>query len=136
MISKKEPRIHEYFYIIIRVFVAKISLFNQYQSSKKILRTNAAQSQPAMGATMKSQSCCNAIPPAKSAGPKLRAGFTEVPVIGITTICIKANEIPMASPAIIGEVCLDAVAPKITIKKRKVKTNSAISAEVILYSPR
>ena len=35
-----------------------------------------------MGATQKSHSCCKAQPPTKSAGPVLRAGFTEVLVPG------------------------------------------------------
>ena len=77
---------HEYFNIIIREFVVENFNTFKYQSSKKILRTKAAQSPPAIGATINNHSCCKAIPPAKSAGPKLRAGFTEVPVIGITTI--------------------------------------------------
>ena len=38
---------------------------------------------PAMGASQNSQSCPSAHPPTKSAGPVLRAGFTEVFVTGI-----------------------------------------------------
>ncbi len=36
---------------------------------------------PAMGATKKSQSWARAFPPAKTAGARLRAGLTDVPVI-------------------------------------------------------
>ena len=52
------------------------------QSSKNTFRTKAAHKAPAMGATINNHNCCKAIPPAKRAGPKLRAGFTDVPVIG------------------------------------------------------
>ena len=44
--------------------------------------TPAAMAPPTSGATMNSQSWAIASPPAKSAGPKLRAGFTDVPVSG------------------------------------------------------
>jgi hypothetical protein len=40
---------------------------------------------PAIGATQNSHNCSKAQPPAKSAGPVLRAGFTEVLVTGIPT---------------------------------------------------
>ena len=40
-----------------------------------------------------------AVPPTKIAGPRLRAGFTDVPVIGIATIWAMERAIPMASPA-------------------------------------
>ena len=36
-----------------------------------------------MGATQKSQSCASAQPPTNTAGPVLRAGFTERLVTGI-----------------------------------------------------
>ena len=39
---------------------------------------------PVSGATINSQSCEIAPPPSKSAGPMLRAGFTDVPVMGNT----------------------------------------------------
>ncbi len=45
----------------------------------------AAKMPPTNGATTNNHNCDNALPPAKTAGPKLRAGFTEVPVIGMAT---------------------------------------------------
>ena len=43
--------------------------------------------------------CDNASPPWNNAGAMLRAGFTEVPVIGIHTICTNTRDKPIASPA-------------------------------------
>ena len=50
---------------------------------------------------MKSQSCRSAVPPSKMAGPMLLAGLTEVPVIGMQTICISTKVRPIARPACI-----------------------------------
>ena len=44
-----------------------------------------ASTAPRMGATQNSHSCCSAQPPTSSAGPVLRAGFTEVLVMGMLT---------------------------------------------------
>ena len=49
----------------------------------KSRQTNAAMSPPTMGATQNNQSWLKAVPPTTTAGPKLLAGFTDVPVIGI-----------------------------------------------------
>ena len=49
--------------------------------------TSAASTAPTGGATMKSQTCFIASPPTMIAGPKLRAGLTEVPSSGIPTRC-------------------------------------------------
>ena len=54
---------------------------------------------PVSGATINSQSCEIAPPPSKSAGPMLRAGFTDVPVMGIHTICTRTSVSPMTRPA-------------------------------------
>ncbi len=64
----------------------------------------------------------------------LRAGFTEVPVIGIQTICTNTNVSPIAKPHITGVPFLSSVTPKTTSTKMKVKTISArkaVKAEVV-----
>ena len=99
--------------------------------SKPNFQTNAAATAPKIGATKKSQSWLSALPPAKSAGPKLRAGFTEVPVTGIATRWMSTNVIPIARPAMLLFPSLDVV-PKITIRKINVNMNSVTKAEVIL----
>jgi hypothetical protein len=48
------------------------------------------------GAIQNSQSCCNAQPPTISAGPVLRAGFTEVLVTGMLIRWISVSARPMA----------------------------------------
>ena len=71
------------------------------------------------------------MPPKKSAGPKLLAGFTDVPSIGIATRWISTRVKPIDSPANpFGARSL--VEPKMTSKNMKVKTISAINADVIL----
>ena len=82
-----------------------------------------------IGASQKSHSCLMAQPPTKMAGPVLRAGFTEVLVTGIVTRWISVRASPMATPAIACGARL-LVAPRITIRKKKVITNSATSAAV------
>ena len=54
---------------------------------------------PAIGATQNSQSWLSAQPPTNSAGPVLRAGFTEVFVTGMETRWISVRPSPMASGA-------------------------------------
>ena len=51
---------------------------------------------PAAGATQNSQSCSSAQPPTNSAGPVLRAGFTEVLVTGMLIRWIRVRHRPMA----------------------------------------
>src|SRR5512147_447436 len=51
---------------------------------------------PAIGATQKSHSCAIAQPPTKSAGPVLRAGFTDVFVTGIPTRWMSVSPSPIA----------------------------------------
>lgn len=80
---------------------------------------------PITGAIMKSQSCERASPPTKIAGPKLLAGFTEVPVIGILTKWIRTSEKPIEIPANPSGAFL-LVEPKITKRNMNVKTTSAI----------
>ena len=68
------------------------------------------------------------------AGPKLRAGFTETPVICIPIICIMTRVRPITSPAnyVFEFLC---VAPRITKTKINVAMNSKTAAEYTLYSP-
>lgn len=91
---------------------------------------------PVKGATTKSQSWEIALPPSKSAGPMLRAGFTDVPVIGIHTICTRISVNPMANPANLPAPFLLSVAPSATRTKINVKTVSAIKAYNISPSPK
>ncbi len=54
---------------------------------------------PINGATINIHSCARAAPPTKMAGPRLRAGFTEVPVIGMPTRWTSVRVRPIARPA-------------------------------------
>lgn len=83
---------------------------------------------PVSGATINSQSCEIAPPPSKSAGPMLRAGFTDVPVMGIHTICTRTSVSPMTRPASLPAPFFLSVAPSATRTKINVKTASAIKA--------
>ena len=47
------------------------------------LKTTAASTAPIIGATTNNHTWLSASPPAKTAGAKLRAGLTDVPVSGI-----------------------------------------------------
>src|SRR5262249_59915048 len=67
--------------------------------SKSPRKTTPASSAPAIGATQKSHSCCTAQPPTNSAGPVLRAGFTEVLVTGMLIKWMRVRQRPMAQPA-------------------------------------
>src|SRR5215467_12928414 len=48
---------------------------------------------------MNSHTWFKAVPPTISAGPRLRAGFTDVPVIGMPTRCATVSDGPMTTPA-------------------------------------
>ena len=48
---------------------------------------------------MNSQTCSKASPPCNKAGAKLRAGFTEVPVIPIPNKCTRVSVKPITIPA-------------------------------------
>lgn len=99
-----------------------------YLSVRRNFHTRALKAAPTNGATMKSQSCSIACPPSIKAGPMLRAGFTEVPVIGIHTMWINISVSPMASPARLPAPFFSSVAPKATSTKIKVNTASARNA--------
>ena len=94
---------------------------NRYFSLPILFHTTADKAAPAKGATINNHNCVNAFPPSKRAGPMLRAGFTEVPVIGIQTICTNTNVSPIAKPHITGVPFLSSVTPKTTSTKMKVK---------------
>jgi hypothetical protein len=129
--------------ILIQILVHNALIQKKYDtghagelvSSNRYFQTTAAITAPIRGATINSQSCDSAIPPATTAGPRLRAGFTEVPVMGIVTIWIMASESPIAIPAKPAGALL-LVAPKMTIRKIKVITTSAINADAREYPPR
>ena len=70
-----------------------------FSFSNPNFQTMAAITAPMMGATKNSQSCESALPPEKIAGPRLLAGFTEVPVTGIATRWISIRVTPIANPA-------------------------------------
>ena len=76
----------------------------------------------------------NASPPIIIAGPKLLAGFTDVPMIGIPTIWIKTNAKPIEIPANpFGTYALvDAKITKINIPTR---TSSTIKQATREYPP-
>ena len=59
------------------------------RSTKRYARAPAMP--PRIGATQNIQSCANAQPPTKIAGPVLRAGFTEVLVTGMPTRWIRVS---------------------------------------------
>ena len=69
-----------------------------------------------------------------SAGPRLRAGLTDVPVIGIPTRWTVVRDSPIAIPANPAGATL-LVAPKMTIRKMKVSITSAINPETMENSP-
>lgn len=77
---------------------------------------------------MNSHNCDNASPPWNNAGAMLRAGFTEVPVIGIHTICTNTRDKPITSPAKLPAPFLGSVEPNTTNTKIKVKIASAMNA--------
>ena len=85
---------------------------------------------------MNSHNCDNASPPWNNAGAILRAGFTEVPVIGIHTICTNTRVKPMASPARLPAPFFGSVEPSTTNTNMKVNTASAINACNISPSPK
>jgi len=76
---------------------------------------------------MNNHNCERASPPWNKAGPILRAGFTDVPVIGIQTIWINTRARPIAIPANLVLAPLD-VEPKTTSRKINVNTVSATKA--------
>ena len=87
----------------------------------------AATAPPTSGATMNSHTWLSAVPPTTRAGPRLRAGLTEVPVIAMpmrwTTVRLK----PMTMPAVAALAIL-LVAPSTAKTNRAVSMTSARKA--------
>lgn len=73
-----------------------------YFAVLKAFQMSAASAAPTSGAAMNTQTweiAVGSIPAIMSAGPKLRAGLTDVPVNGIPMICTKVSVSPMIMPA-------------------------------------
>jgi len=79
---------------------------------------------------MKSQSCISAVPPTTSAGPILRAGLMDAPVMGMATRRMTESAKPMGIPANPAGAAL-LVTPKITSRNTKVSTTSAINPDTM-----
>jgi hypothetical protein len=79
-----------------------------------------------MGAIQNSQSCCSAHPPTMIAGPVLRAGFTDVLVMGMLMRWISVSARPMASGANPAGA-RGSVAPRMTIRKKNVMSTSVMN---------
>lgn len=88
---------------------------------------------PVSGATINSQSCEIAPPPSKSAGPMLRAGFTDVPVMGIHTICTRTSVSPMTRPASLPAPFFLSVAP--SCHKNENKRKDGLSDKGLQHFP-
>lgn len=97
--------------------------------------TIAAIAAPIRGAAMNSQTCVigTEFPTNEliKAGPKLLAGFTDVPVSGIPKICTRVKVKPITRPAIELFSLFD-VTPKTAITNTKVKMISTANACVML----
>lgn len=88
---------------------------------KNALKIMAAKHAPIRGAKINTHTWAKASPPAKNAGARLLAGFTEVPVKGIPIICTKVRVSPITKPAIC-EVALVEVTPRMVMTNTKVRT--------------
>ncbi len=76
---------------------------------------------------MNSQTWRSAVPPTTRAGPKLRAGFTDVPVMGIPMRWTTVSVSPITMPAVaVFPILL--VTPRTTNTKKAVSTTSARKA--------
>ena len=100
------------------------------------LYTIAASAPPARGATMKIQTCDNAVAsPSKNKLPNAvaidLAGLTDVPVRPIPTKCTNVKVKPMIIPANFGADAFSDVALKITYTKINVNTTSANNAPIM-----
>src|SRR5437764_607630 len=89
--------------------------------------TNAASAPPTSGATMNSHTCDSALCPTMTAGARLRAGLTDVPVSGMPIKCTIVRATPIARPAGPGEPTR-LVATSTTVTKMKVSTTSVANA--------
>jgi hypothetical protein len=91
--------------------------------------TAAASTAPKSGATTNTQSWLSAQPPTKTAGPMLRAGFTEVFVTGMPTQWIRTKTKPMGMP-VKPTGASAAVAPSTVSTKNAVRMTSTRNAAV------
>ena len=98
-----------------------ITVVAKWDINKVYIRYNAN------GATMNNHTCFNASPPIITAGAKLLAGFTDVPVRGIPRICTKVRVRPIIRPAQLDFVESD-VTPLIRNTNTKVRITSAKNA--------
>src|SRR5262249_23767452 len=94
------------------------------------LASQPATAPATVGTTRKSHSCVNASPPANTAGPRLRAGFTDSPVTLMKGKCRATRVRPMTSPAT-GVAPFSLVTPRMTVTNRKVATNSVTIAATV-----
>jgi hypothetical protein len=88
----------------------------------------AAITPPTSGAMMNSQSWLNQGPPTTIAGPKLRAGFTDAPSIGIPMMLARASANPTIRPA------TGALAP-LRVALSIMSTNAAVMITSIRKAP-
>ena len=91
------------------------------------LYTRVARAAPTRGASINTHTSFSAAPPVKRAGPILLAGFTDVPVSGMPTICTNVSVSPITTPAIL-DIFSFAVTPKMVKMNINVKTISIIIA--------
>src|SRR5882672_1534009 len=98
--------------------------------SPMYLYTYAPSAPPAIGATQNSHSCSSAQPPANTATPVLRAGFTEVLVTGMLIRWMSVSARPIAMGAKPCGARLS-VAPRMTTRNIAVITTSLTSAATI-----
>ena len=77
---------------------------------EKVFHATEAMTAPTKGPIMNTQSCWSAAPPSKKAGAIERAGLTDVPVIGMQTICTNTSVSPIARPAKFPAPCCGSVA--------------------------
>ena len=87
----------------------------------------AANAAPINGPTINTHNWHKACPPNTKAGPKLRAGLTEVPVSGMPIMCTNVSVKPMTRPAIVAVFWLE-VTPKMVSTKTQVKIASTSKA--------
>ena len=108
-------------------------LYTYYSAFDEVrnLYIPAAKIPPNSGATIKTQTFVRVAPPTNNAGPKLRAGFTEVPVNEMPNICTKVRDKPITIPETVLLLSFE-VTPKIDITKTKVKIISIMSESKIL----
>ena len=91
-------------------------------------QATADNAAPISGATINSHNCESATPPSNNAGPMLRAGLTDVPVMGMQAMWMSTSDKPMANPAKLPAPFLLSVLPSTTSTDIKVKAASAINA--------